>query len=125
MPTKSVEVTSIDAQRFTRPGERIAANIRIDSNSTILNVTEYGGKTHIEFRFTANYTSLGVIKIEGIVVYDFGDDDIAKVITEFNKTRNLPPKDASAVHTSIMQTCIPIATILSRDIKLPPPMTQT
>ncbi len=122
MSTKSVEVTTIDARRFTKPGERIGSNIRIDSNSTILNVSEHKGNALIEFRYTANYTSMGIIKIEGAVIYDFGDGDMGEIMKEFESTRNLPPNDASGVHTAVMQTCIPIATMLSRDIKLPPPI---
>lgn len=122
MGVKGVEITSIEGKRFIKIGEKLPGNIRIDTNSTLVSVNELKGDLVIEFRFTATYVSLGIIKIEGSIIYDIGSRDTSEIIAEFHKTRNLPPKDASAAHNAVMQACIPLAVIISRDIKLPPPI---
>lgn len=121
MPVKLMDISSIEVRRFTRPGEKFQGNIRIDHNSTITNVSVHGEDISIEFRFTANYQSLGIIKMEGTALYST-KGNITEIIENYQKTRNLPPESATEVHNSIIQACIPIATYISRDVKLPPPI---
>ena len=119
MAIKVVEMTSIDARRFSRRSEK-PANIRIDNNSTVTLITETKeDQAEVEFRYTASYGSVGVIKIEGVLVYE---GDVSELATKWRATNNMPDKAASEIHTAIMRTCVPEAVFLSRDLPLPPPI---
>ncbi|MFQ5837756.1 MAG: hypothetical protein ACE5HJ_03130 [Thermoplasmata archaeon] len=119
MPVRSLELTSIDAKRFTKSGERVR-NVRVDHNSTVTQIHSMDeGLAGIEFRFTANYTGIGVIKIEGGLRYE-GD---AKALSEmWSQTGKMPDNVASEIHTAIMNSCIQEAVIIARDLRLPPPI---
>ncbi len=119
MPIKKFELTSLDARRFSKSGER-HLNIRIDHNSSVTLVTEINDKeANIDFRFTANYSGLGIIRIEGTLVYE---GDAAALARQWIKKSNMPNEVASEIQTTIMNNCIPEAMILARDIRLPPPI---
>ena len=119
MTVKMVELTSIDARRFSRRSEK-TGNIRIDNNSTVTLITETGKDTaEVEFRYTAGYGSVGVIKIEGTLVYE---GKIGDLVDKWRSTNNMPDKVASEIHTAIMRTCVPEAVFISRDLHLPPPI---
>jgi len=119
MQIKSFEATTIEAKRFSKTGERMA-NIKIENNSAITQISKGAdGLSHIDFRFTANYTGLGYIKIEGqITVSDFSD----KAIDEWRRSSNLPVDDANIVHNAVVGNCMITALIVAREIKLPAPM---
>ena len=119
MQIKSLETTAIESKRFSKSGEKMM-NIKIENNSAITQISKAEGDLHqIEFRFTANYTGLGYIKIEGhLNVADLSD----KVMDEWRRTNNLPMEDANAVHNAVVSNCIITALIVAREIKLPAPM---
>jgi len=119
MQIKSLETTAIESKRFSKTGEKMM-NIKIENNSAITQVSPVEGGLHqIDFRFTANYTGLGYIKIEGhLNVSDLGD----KVMEEWRRTNNLPVEDANAVHNAVVSNCMITALIVAREIKLPAPM---
>lgn len=121
MTVKMVDISSIEARRFTKPGEEFKGNIRIDHNSTITTLNVKGEDLVIEFRFTVNYQSLGLIKMEGTIIYE-SKHPLDEVVEMFNSTHNIPPEDATEVHNTVLRTCVPIAVYISRDIKLPPPV---
>lgn len=119
MAVRMVELTSIDARRFTRRGEK-QANIRIDNNSTVTLISQTGEEeADVEFRYTASYGSVGVIKIEGRLVFH---GDAAELTQKWSSSGNMPDKVASEIHTAIMGTCVPEAVMVSRDLHLPPPI---
>jgi hypothetical protein len=119
LPIKKFELTSIDARRFSKSGEK-HQNIRIDHNSSVTLVTEVNDKeANIDFRFTANYSGLGIIRIEGTLVYE---GHAAALARQWSKKSNMPNEIASEIHTTIMNNCIPEAMLLARDIRLPPPI---
>lgn len=119
MPIKKFELTSIDARRFTKPGEK-HKNIRIDHNSSVTLVTEINDKeASVDFRFTANYSGLGIIRIEGNLVYE---GDAPALVSQWSTQNNMPNDVATEIHTTIMNNCIPEAMVLARDIRLPPPI---
>mgnify|MGYP000681472611 FL=1 len=119
MQIKSLETTAIESKRFSKTGEKMM-NIKIENNSAITQVSPVEGGLHqIDFRFTANYTGLGYIKIEGhLNVSDLSD----KVMEEWRRTNNLPVEDANAVHNAVVSNCMITALIVAREIKLPAPM---
>lgn len=118
MPVKSVDLTSIDARRFSKPEEKIR-NVRIDNNSTVTLITELNDtEASIDFRYTANYGGIGMIKIEGTIVYE---GEASALAQRWGASNNMPDEVASEIHTAIMRVCVPEAMLISRDIKLPPP----
>jgi hypothetical protein len=119
LPIKRFELSSIDARRFTKHGEK-PKNIRIDHNSSVTLVTELNDKeANVDFRFTANYSGLGLIKIEGSLIFE---GDASSLVQQWSTKNNMPNEIATEIHTTIMNNCIPEAMLLARDIRLPPPI---
>jgi len=119
MQIKNLETTAIESKRFSKTGEKVL-NIKIENNSAITQISKVeGDHFQIDFRFTANYTGLGYIKIEGhLMVADLSD----KIMDEWRKTNNLPIDDANAVHNAVVSNCMITAILIAREIKLPSPM---
>jgi len=124
MTIKSFELSSIDAKRLMKlvPGQM---NVRVDHNSTVtfMNVLN-DAEASIDFRFSANYRAqteevIGLIKIEGTIVYQGKARDIVK---QWSTTQQMPNEVATEIHTAIMTTCIPEAVVVARDLRLPPPV---
>ena len=118
MPVKNVDLTSIEARRFSSRNEKIR-NVRIDNNSTVTLITELNdSEANIDFRYTANYGGIGLIKIEGTILFE---GDAPALAQQWGSQSNMPDEIASEIHTAIMRVCVPEAMLISRDIKLPPP----
>lgn len=119
MAVKMVELTSIDAKRFTKRGERIP-HIRIGNDSTVTSVSVIDEKkASIEFRFTTNYGAVGTITFHGNLIYEGDAQDMAN---RWRKSINLPPNIASEIHTAIMQVCMPDAVVIAKQLNLPLPI---
>lgn len=119
MPIKGTDLKSIEATRFSKRGERIG-NVRIDMNSTVTLITKVAdNEANVNFRYTASYGRLGVIKIEGDIIYG---GDVDPLVNEWNSTGKMPNRIASEIHTAIMRICVPEAILISRDLHLPPPV---
>jgi len=119
---KGWEISSIEAKRFSKIGERMP-NVRIDHNSTVLSVQPVNETdVSIDFRFTVNYTSMGYIRLDGRIIVADDEGQPEKISTEWTHTNNLPVDIANVVHSAVISNCITIATILSRDIQMPPPL---
>ena len=123
MAVKGFELTALDGKRFFRSGDRLG-NVRIDNNGTVTLVTEVNEHTAaVDFRFTTNYRAveevIGMIRIEGQVLFD---GDAKKIVREWSGAGKMPDEVASEVLTVIMNNCIPEATMIARDLRLPPPI---
>ncbi|MEW5937383.1 MAG: hypothetical protein AB1665_06170 [Candidatus Thermoplasmatota archaeon] len=119
MGIKQLELVSIDARRFTKMGEHIR-NVRIDHNSTVTMITELNEReAGIDFRFTANYQAMGIIKIEGRLIYE---GDAAALARQWSAENRMPDEVASNIHSAVMSSCIPEAVLIARDLRLPPPI---
>jgi len=113
------ETSGVEAKRFTKTGERMGSNVRIDQNSSITHVTPVSdAAVSIGYRFTVNYTGMGYIKMEGELDLE---GNVEELVASWGKDGNMPPEAANVVHNTIMSTCLPTALLISRDIKLPPP----
>jgi hypothetical protein len=118
MQVKSFEMSVIEAKRFNKSGERIS-NVRVDQNSSIIQVMRLSDETvSVDFRFTANYTGMGFIKIEGQII---GDGNAEAIMTEWTRDGSMPVEEANIVHNTVVANCLPTALLVARDIKLPPP----
>ncbi len=119
MPVRALELLSIDAKRFTKAGERLR-NVRVDNNSTVTQIVPVEESlAAVEFRFTANYSGVGVIKIEGSLQYECEARSLSEM---WSKSGKMPPEAANEVHTAIMSSCLQEAVIIARDLRLPPPL---
>lgn len=119
MPIKGFEISSIDAKRFTKPGEKFQ-NLRIDNNSTVITITLAGeDQAALEYRFTANYVGVGMIKMEGKILIE---GNAKEIVDSWSKSNNMPPEVANQVHGTVITNCLPVAVVIARDIGLPPPL---
>ena len=120
MKIKNINLKTIEARRYTNLNER-PKQIRIDHNSSFTHISYIKeDQTSVDFQYTASYGSVGVIKIEGQMIYENNDaKDISK---EWNEKRKIPTAAASQLHTAIMHACVPEAVGIAKDLALPPPI---
>jgi len=120
MKIRNVQLKSIEARRYSDLTEK-PVQIRIDHNSTITHVAYRESATAtIEFQYTASYGPIGMIKIEGSLVYEH--EDAKEVAQQWNETRKMPDQVASYLHTTVMHSCVPEAVGIAKDLGLPPPI---
>ena len=94
MAVKNVDLSNIEGKRFTSRNEKIR-NVRIDNNSTVTLITELNDReANIEFRYTANYGGVGLIKIEGTILYE---GDAAALAKQWGTKSNMPDEVASEI----------------------------
>jgi len=114
MHVQAVHVTPIEARRFSNADEQ-PDQVRIDHNSTVTRVQQTDDETAtIEFRYTASYGSIGVIKLEGQANFVGDAGRLEATWSAESVAREVP--------TAEMQSCVPQAVQLSRDLELPPPI---
>lgn len=114
-----MELSGIEAKRYARTNER-HGNVRIDHNSTVTMVKELSDKeAMVEFRYTASYGPIGVIRIEGSMVYQC---DAKAFETQWRTTSQMAPEQATEIHSTVMRVCVPQAVGIAKDLQLPPPI---
>jgi len=119
MPIKSFELISIDAKRFSKLGEKIP-HLRVDHNTSVTSVTAVSDReAQVDFRFTVNYIGVGMIKIEGRVVWD---GDAKLLASQWSQTSAIPNEVFNPILAAIFANCLPSAVVSARDIGLPPPL---
>lgn len=119
MPIKSIDITLIDAKRYSKPKEKIK-NVRIDNNSTVTLITPKSEEeANIEFRYTATYGGVGTIHLEGVILFT---GKVEELSSKWMNEGNMPNEVAGEVHTAIMRVCVPEAILIAKDLKLPPPI---
>lgn len=119
MPVTRLELTGIDAKRYARSHER-HGNVRIDHNSTVTMVKELSPQeAMVEFRYTASYGAIGVIRIEGNMVYQC---DAKAFESQWRTTSQMAPEQATEIHSTVMRVCVPQAVGIAKDLQLPPPI---
>ncbi len=123
MTIRTFDFSSVDGRRFTKVSDRWQ-NLRVDHNSTVTLITEVAqNQASVDFRFTANYRAaeavVGLIQIEGTLVWE---GDAKALVKGWSSGGQMPPETANEIHQTIMQNCIPEAVILSRELRLPPPI---
>jgi hypothetical protein len=120
MKIRNIQLKAIEARRYMDRSEK-PRQIRIDHNSTISQVThQKENQATVEFQYTASYGPVGMIKLEGRLLYD--NPDAKKIAREWTATRKMPDQIASHIHTAVMHACVPAAVGLAKDLGLPPPI---
>ena len=119
MAVRDIEFVSISGQRFTKRRE-VLGQVKIDTNSTITQIVELNPKeADVEFRLAISYGSLGILKIEGRLIYE---GDSAGLVHEWKEKHSMPTEMANEIHTSILHNCIPETVLLAKELGLPPPI---
>jgi hypothetical protein len=120
MIIKNTYLRAIEARRYVSPTER-PKKVRIDHNSNISHIYDIEkNRATVDFQYTASYGPIGIVKIEGTLIYE--DDNAGKIAEDWKKTRKMPNDIASRIHNTIMQTCVPEAVGISKNLGLPPPI---
>jgi len=118
MPVTKTEILNLEARRGGTAGKKM--NLRIDNNSSISMISLVSPEeARVDFRYNATYSGLGNIAIEGRL---FFSGEAKELYESWSETGNMPEKSASEIHSAIMRSCLPIAVLLSREVKLPPPL---
>ncbi len=119
MPVTRMELTGIEAKRYAKTSER-HAQIRIDHNSTVTLVKELSAQeATVEFRYTASYGPVGMIRIDGMMVFQC---DAKHFEEQWRTTNQMNPQDATEIHSTVMRVCVPEAVGIAKDLQLPPPI---
>jgi hypothetical protein len=120
MKIRNIKLKTIEARRYTDPTEK-PRQIRIDHNSQITQVNNTTEKqATIDFQYTASYGPVGMIKLEGTLLYE--GSDAKRITKEWQSTRKMPNEIASRLHTAVMHACVPEAVGIAKDLGLPPPI---
>ncbi|MDD3493616.1 MAG: hypothetical protein PHZ19_09000 [Candidatus Thermoplasmatota archaeon] len=120
MNIKNMQLSSVEARRYSRSQQPVR-NVRIDHNSTVTLFTPTGKQeAQVEFEYTASYGPLGLVKLSGEFIYE--SSDAREVAERWSESKNMPNEVASRIHTAIMHFCLPEAVMISRDLRLPPPI---
>lgn len=120
MKIRGIQLKSIEARRYMNHNER-PKQVRIDHNSTVNQISVMEENVaNIDFQYTASYGPVGMIKLEGSLVYE--NEDAKKIADEWKKTRKMPNQIASHIHTAVMHACVPEAVGIAKDLGLPPPI---
>lgn len=119
MKIKNFEFKGIEAERYSERGEK-KGNIKVDHNSSVTNIKNIDPETNVvEFKFTAGYSSVGMIKLKGALRIKGDFPDLAD---EWRENKKMPNEVAKKIHTVIIKKCIPQAVTIAKDLNLPPPI---
>ena len=120
MKIRNIRFKSIEARRYTNVDEK-PRQIRIDHNTQITQINEKAdNQATIEFQYTASYGPVGMIKIEGALLYE--NSDAKRIAHEWTANRKTPDQTASRIHTAVMHSCVTEAVGIAKDLGLPPPI---
>jgi len=112
---------NLEVKRF---GET-TGQVNINNNSTLTSVERIDERVSINFVFSTNYDpGIGVIRIEGNIRFSDTEENMERAIDEWKKSggKNLPVDLAEKVHNAILSNCVVQATLLSKEVQLPPPI---
>lgn len=123
MPVKFVELLAIEGKRYARSPQQLG-QVRIDHNSTVTVVKDGPPSTaSVEFRYTASYGAVGIITIEGNLLWEGTPAfDAPKLVEAWRASAQMPPDIASEIHTVVMRVCLPEAVGIAKNLQLPPPI---
>ena len=120
MKIRNIQLKSIEARRYIDRNQK-PKQIRIDHNSQVTQIqNQSNNSATVEFQYTASYGAVGMIKLEGSLIYE--NDDARKITKEWRDTRKMPNQVASHIHTAVMHACVPEAVGIAKDLGLPPPI---
>lgn len=120
MKIKNIRLKSIEARRLMSHQEQ-TKQIRINHISGISRIRDIKEKqATVDFQYTASYGSVGMIKLEGSMIYE--NDKAKKIANEWKNTQKIPKQFVSQIHNAVMHACVPEAVGIAKDIGLPLPI---
>ena len=120
MGIRNIQFKSIEASRYMESVSH-SQQIDINHNSTITQIHDIRVRqVTIDFQYTASYASMGMIKLEGSLIYE--DDNAKKLAISWRSTHKMSDKVASQIHTAVMHACILEAVGIARNLGLPSPI---
>jgi len=120
MKIRNVKLKSIEARRYSDLDQK-PKQIRIDHNSQVTQMqNKANNQSIIDFSYTASYGAVGMIKLEGCLLYE--NDDARKITKQWIDSHKMPNELASRIHTAVMHACVPEAVGIAKDLGLPPPI---
>ena len=117
----NVNYKNVEARRYSVP----SGQININNNATLTNVSKIDDKLLVNFVFTCNYEpNIGTIRLEGEISMSNleGDDKDAVLKWERTGKKELPKEIAGKISNVMISNCMIEATVLSREVQLPPPL---
>lgn len=123
MGITKIQLKAIEARRHEEPGKQ--KRIEIKHNTTMLSVKENQSDTlNVEFRYSVSYGSLGIINLEGMVIYDCKKEIglATQIVKSWSENNKLPQEIAEKVHNAILAHGTFEIINLSKKINLPPPV---
>ncbi len=117
----NVNYKNVEARRYSIP----AGNININNNATLVNVSKQDDRLIANFVFTCNYEpNIGIIRLEGeISMFNLQKED-KEIVTQWERSgkKELPQELAGKINNVMISNCMVEATVLSREVQLPPPI---
>ncbi|RLI95658.1 MAG: hypothetical protein DRO92_01565 [Candidatus Altiarchaeales archaeon] len=117
----NMEYINLEAKRFNN----VKGTINVHNNSNISDISKIDDEVTVSFTFTSVYEpDIGVIKIDGKIRISDANEEIKEAFNkwESSEKKSIPHKLAERLHNTIISNCIIEATLLSREILLPPPI---
>jgi len=117
----NVNYKNVEARRYCVP----SGQININNNATLTNVSKNDDKLIANFVFTCNYEpNIGTIRLEGEISMTSleGEDKDAVLKWEKSGKKDLPREIAGKISSIMISNCMVEATVLSREVQLPPPI---
>lgn len=114
-----INVNYISAERFWESGKKMPPGIHISTNINVLNVGRAGERLRVPFVTTINYSpSFGQMSLKGEAILSGGKDELKKIEDSYKSKQAPPPQ----LIQSIAKASIVEATIISKSLRLPPPI---
>ena len=118
-----IQLKAIEARRHEEPSRQ--KRIEIKHNTTMLSVKENDDDAvDVEFRYSVSYGALGIVNLEGKVIYDCKKESglATQIINNWRENNKLPQEIAEKVHNAILAHGTFEIINLSKKINLPPPV---
>lgn len=116
---KFFQISSIEAKRYIR-ADTLIPEVKIDTNSTVTEIRAIDkNQAEIAFRFSANYSGIGMIVMEGSIIWE---GNVQRLENEWKTKHSLPDDAVQEIHAAIINNCIIEAIIVSKEVRLPPPI---
>ena len=91
MKIKNIQLKSIEARRYIDRNQK-PKQIRIDHNSQVTQIqNKSNNQATVEFQYPASYGAVGMIKLEGSLIYE--NDDARKITKEWLVTSGISIKE--------------------------------
>jgi hypothetical protein len=116
-----LKYSSIAANKSAEP----SGHVEITNNSTLTKVDAAAGGISVGFSFTSTYApNVGEIRITGDVTVTGPEENIAEALRQWEASgrKDLPVGIAEDIHNLILFNCVTEATLMAKEIQLPPPM---